>query len=173
MNQPTHQKPIRAGLFGTVEHAEKAVTQLLDAGFDKSQISVICSDETKESHFEKFRPDHEVSKSGQPVIAETTFAGGALGAMVSLAGVVTTGGISVVAIGPVVVGALAGTLLGALVGRGIEDELARFYDQAVEKGEILVAVDIHEEDERQADRLATASRILESQGTKPLPLEEE
>ncbi len=90
--------------------------------------------------------------------------GGVLGALVSLAGVATTGGMGIVAIGPIFAGGVWGTLVGIFVGSGVENELARFYDQSVTKGNILVAVDIHDEDNRKAGRLTQAAHILEESG---------
>lgn len=172
MSKSIHHKPIRAGIFASVDHAEDAVRKLLDAGFDANEISVVCSEEVKHGHFQSLDPEDEEPESKRSVVAKAGFAGGALGALVSLSGVVTTGGIAIAVAGPILLGGITGTLLGLLVGQGVEDELARFYDQSVGKGDILVAVDIVEDDEQQVERLALASQILNESGTKPFPLEE-
>src|SRR5690606_4078680 len=45
------EKTIRCAVFTTIEAARVAVGRLLDAGFTQDQISVLCSDESKERHF--------------------------------------------------------------------------------------------------------------------------
>ncbi len=172
MSTSIHQEPIRAGIFTTVESADRAVAHLLDAGFQKEEITVICSDESKEQHFGSLRQREGISKTDQQGVGKSGVIGGMLGALVSLAGVATTGGLGIVAIGPIFAGGLTGTLLGIFVGSGVENELARFYDQAVTQGNILVAVDLPDEDAQKAGRLKQAARILEESGASPLPLNE-
>ena len=48
-------KPVRVGVFGSVDGADRAVHGLLDSGFTKDEITVICSDETKERFFREAR----------------------------------------------------------------------------------------------------------------------
>ena len=57
-----------------------------------------------------------------------------------------------------------------MMTRGVEKELADYYDQAVVRGKILVAA----EDRNPAGRarLAEAARVLEEAGAEPLPLRE-
>lgn len=174
MSQQTQLKPIRAGIFANVEGADLAIEELFEAGFRKEQISVVCSERGKEKHFGALRHDAtgDVTTTDRPGIVKSGVVGGALGALVSAMGVVTTGGLGILAIGPILAGGVAGTLVGSLVGRGIEDEQARFYDQAVAKGDILVSVDVHEDGPEQEQRLAEAARILTRCGADAIPLEE-
>jgi hypothetical protein len=62
-------------------------------------------------------------------------------------------------------GALAGAFTGTIVGGG---ELTDCYDQAVQRGKILVAVEI--EGEKQTPNLAEAERILTAAETDPVAL---
>jgi hypothetical protein len=57
-----------------------------------------------------------------------------------------------------------------MMTRGVEKELANFYQQAVVQGQILVAAEDH--GPNHVDRLAEAARILSGDGAKPLPLPE-
>jgi hypothetical protein len=170
MATSTHQEPIRAGVFTTVANADRAVTNLLNAGFQIDEITVVCSDKGNEQHFGSLRQEGIVETDHQGVIVSGVI-GGVLGGLVSLAGVATTGGLGILAVGPILAGGVTGTLVGIFVGSGVENELARFYDQAVEKGNILVAVDIHDEENGKA-RLALAARVLEQSGAEPLALSE-
>ena len=57
-------------------------------------------------------------------------------------------------------GAAAGGLTGALVGLGIPEHEARFYQEEIRKGRILVGV------HAQADRKAKAKTILDAAGAE-------
>jgi uncharacterized protein YcfJ len=169
---PAPEKPVRAGIFSTVAEADRAVTDLIAAGFTRDEISVICSDDAKEAHFRKF--EHE-----QPAGAHTesaAVAGGAIGAILGglagLAGVAATGGIGLLAAGAILAsaGGLTGTFVGAMMTRGVEKEVADFYDQEVRRGKLLVSVEVH--GPQAAARLARAAAILAQDGTQPFPLPE-
>src|SRR5512145_1958916 len=62
------ERPVRAGVFPTLPGAEQAVRGLLAAGFSKEQITVICSDETKEKYFREFE-HQESAGSNTPAAA--------------------------------------------------------------------------------------------------------
>ena len=58
----------------------------------------------------------------------------------------STGGLGLLVFGPMFLssacaGALVGGLVGAMTTRGIEKEIANYYDQAVVQGKILVAAE--------------------------------
>ncbi len=171
-NAPAIERPLRVAVFGTVPEADNAVAKLLEAGFTRDDISVVCSDEAIERHFGMFRKQ-EPAGTYTPVNALGGSAiGAALGGMAAIAGAVATGGISLLATGGIAAwaGGVVGGLVGAMMTRGVEKELADYYDQAVIAGDILVAVESHDDQGR--DRLPLASRILESAGAKPLKLPE-
>jgi hypothetical protein len=65
-------------------------------------------------------------------------------------------------------GAVAGGLIGAMTTRGMEKEIADYYDQAVRKGKILVGVEYEGAD--QEERLALAERLLCDAGAEPIAL---
>ena len=66
-------------------------------------------------------------------------------------------------------GGAAGGLIGLMTTRGVERELANFYQQAVLDGDILVAVDQQDAGE---PRLEQAAEILSASGARPLSLPE-
>ena len=165
------KRPVRAGVFATLQGAERAVLGLLDAGFSKDQITVICSDETKEKYFREFE-HQESAGSNTPAAAAT---GGAIGATLGAAATgavgVATGGLPLLVAGGIglMAGAVWGGFLGAMMTRGTEKEAADFYDQAVQRGKLLVAV---EESDSRDPPLADAERVLAHAGAEPLPLVE-
>jgi hypothetical protein len=166
------ERPFRAGVFNSVEQAQAAVNALQANGFTSDQITVVCSDELKERHFREF--EHwEPAGTNTPAAAAI---GSALGATVL--------GLSTAAVGSAFsldaaaamggaglwTGTIFGGFVGAMMSRGTENELADFYNQAVQDGKILVAAEAHGDDA--VARLAMASAILADKGAEPLPLAE-
>ena len=168
---PVQARPFRVGVFATVEQADKAVDELLKAGFSTKQITVVCSDAVKERHFSQLRHE-EPAGTYTPAAA---VAGGAIGAVLgglaSVVAIVGTGGIGVILAGPLFAGAgaIVGGLVGAMTTRGVERELANYYDQAVVQGKILIAVEDHSGNPQQ---LIVAERALAQVGAEPVPLPE-
>ncbi len=160
---------IRLGIFNSVEQTQTAVTRLLAAGFTREQISVICSDESKERNFEEY--DHQHGPSGQFSAADLgSRIGSTLGGLVVVATAFASGGVPLLASeGPAAwTGGVAGGFIGSLMGRGVQDELAHFYDHAVTQGKLLVAVEEQRVDFQ--DRLAQAARILADAGAETVTL---
>lgn len=163
-------RPVRAGVFADVSHAETAVRNLLQAGFAQDEVTVISSDEAKERHFREF--DHQ-EPAGTYTPATAAMGGGIgalLGGVTAAVGLATGVGAPLVAAGAFFAaagGGIAGTLIGALMSRGVERELADYYDQAVTRGDLLVAVEHHD-----PEKLSTAERIIKEAGSRPVELTE-
>jgi hypothetical protein len=161
---------VEVGVFDDVDAARQAVHGLLEAGFTDEQISVICSDQTKERYFKEF----EHQEPAGTFTPKATIAGGTIGAVVGgLAVIVSaaaTGSLALWAAGPISAwaGGVAGGLVGAMMTRGVEKELADFYQQAVVEGRILVAAEETGSDNRQT--IAKAAQVLAAAGAKPLEL---
>jgi hypothetical protein len=171
MGTTTGNRPIRAGVFATARDAKRAAERLLAAGFTGDHIIVVCSDHSKDAWFREFshqEPSGAFAPHGA-VIGST--AGAILGSLSVLGTAVATGSLALWIAGPILVlaGGAAGGLIGIMTTRGMERELANYYQQAVLDGDILVAVDQH--DASQA-RLEQASEILSASGAKPLSLRE-
>jgi outer membrane lipoprotein SlyB len=166
------EKPIEVGVFDTVEAAGNAVDGLLAAGFTVDQITVVCSDETKEQFFRAF--EHQQPAGSHD--ARATVTGGAVGALLAglsiVATAAVTGGVAILAAGPIsaVAGGVAGGFVGAMMTRGVEKSLADFYQQAVVDGRILVAAEDTGPNGEQS--LAAAASVLTSAGAKALALPE-
>ncbi|HEY3394702.1 MAG TPA: general stress protein [Lacipirellulaceae bacterium] len=170
MEKTATQKRVEVGVFTTVEDARRAVNGLLAAGFSKDNITVVCSDETKERYFREF----EHQEPAGTYTPTATIAGGTIGALLGGAAVIAsaaaTGSLALWAAGPITAwaGGVAGGLVGAMMTRGVEKELANFYQQAVIEGQILVAAEASDS----GPGLNTAAPILADAGAKPLTLPE-
>ena len=151
-----------SGLFKTRSSAQRAVEALVDYGYSRDDISLLMSDATRGREF----AIQMASKAPEGAAAGATI-GGVLGAvaagLVSL-GILVVPGVALVAAGPVVAtlaglgaGAAAGGLSGALIGLGIPEHEARFYNEAIEKGGILLGVYTHDDRTNQARRLIEAA----------------
>jgi hypothetical protein len=166
------EKPIRVGVFSSIRDADQAVHGLLNLGYTKEQITVVCSEEWKAAHFRDYHHE-DPSGAHTPAAAAVGGAIGAvLGGMTAVIGTVATGGIGLLAAGGVSAwaGGIVGGLIGAMTTRGVEKELADYYDQAVVRGKILVAAE--DRNPAGAARLAQAARVLEEAGAEPLSLRE-
>jgi hypothetical protein len=162
------KSPMEVGVFEDYQAAERAVANLVEAGFDRTSISVVCPTCSVRDF-----PDVEHVKpagSHTPVAAAT---GGVIGSMLGglvIAGIAASGGTALLVAGPLfasaaAVGGVTGAFLGAMATRGLEPEIANFYDQALEKGQILVAVDIEAGPGR-----ARAVQALHEAGAQPIAL---
>src|SRR5690349_4372082 len=76
INTPEVERPVRAGVFSTVASARKAIEMLKEGGFTSDELTVICSDETKERVFREYE-HQDPAGANTPVAAAT---GGAVGA---------------------------------------------------------------------------------------------
>ena len=167
MMSKTESTTIRVGIFAAVDRAETAIDSLIAAGIERDAISVICSDDSKVIRLEQTNGDQVDSLERDDTTITSGVAGGVIGGLAALAGVALTGGIGILAVGPIVAGGLTGTLLGVLVGKGVEEETARFYEQAVTDGNVLVAVHLDDESRAKATRV---DEVLRESGSAPVTL---
>lgn len=146
--------------FKTRNAAETAVERLVENGFSQEAISILVTDDTRNSSF----VIKEGTKSEEYTGTGAT-AGGAFGAIAALlisASIIPTGGTSLVAIGPLYAtlaglgaGSFAGGVLGALVGAGVPEHEAKLYENSLKDGSILLAVATEDKEDR-----ALAEKIL-------------
>jgi hypothetical protein len=83
-----------------------------------------------------------------------------------------TGGIGLLAAGGILAwsGGVVGGLVGAMMTRGVDKELANYYNQSVLEGKILVAAECHGPNSEA--RQARAAQILADAGAEPIALTE-
>lgn len=172
MTPSTAERPVRVGIYHNFEQADRAVAELARAGFSKNHISVICSDEAVREHFPKQVRKEPAGDHALAGIAAGSSIGAVLGGLIGVTALTTGAGLPIVAAGALgaASGALAGALPGVMSTRGVTKEMANYYDQAVEQGEILVAVE--DEGKDSAERLARAEGILRETGARPIELPE-
>jgi hypothetical protein len=147
------------GLFDQYEDADRAVSTLVNAGFNRDHLSIAVRENTMlDVDDEHLYDDTMDEASGAAVGAGTGAVGGAvLGGLTGL--LIGVGALAIPGIGPVVaagslantlgstalgagigagVGAVTGGLVGGLVDLGVPEEEAHFYAEGVKRGGILV-----------------------------------
>ncbi len=135
------------GIFRNVDKAESAVSTLVDMGIPRQKISVLMSDEVGRKNFKV----KDSSKAPEGV-ATGAVAGGAIGAIaggLTAVGTVTmTGGVGLLAAGPLVAalagggaGAGVGGLVGGLIGSGMTENEAKIVEKNLSAGSVLIGVE--------------------------------
>ena len=143
--------------FRDRESAERAYDAIAARGYDKDDIHVIMTDDTRKRLFK----DGKETKMGNKAL-EGAGVGGAVGGAVGAAAVgfaaaaaaLTVPGIGLVIAGPIAgalaggaAGATAGGLIGTLVGAGIPEEHAKTYERDLKDGGIIVGVEPRDDED--------------------------
>ena len=157
------------GIFPTEDAAERAVDQLVSAGFSNSDISALLPDNetTRAFAHEKHTKAPEGTTTGA---ATGGVVGGTLGLLAGIGALAIPGVGPLIAAGPIVAalagagaGGAVGGLLGALVGMGIPEYEAKRFEGAVKDGGTLVSVHCDYSDE-----IATAKRVMKEAGGRDI-----
>ena len=168
MHQENVDQAIRAGFFGTVAAADRAVRNLLAAGFTKDELAVICPEKFKDQFMPNVPQAEEPGTSAAEGMAAGGVFGATLGGLALAAAAIGTGGLALVPAAAVLVGggALAGTFSGLVMADGYGKGVGEYYEQAMQLGKIVVGVDIEGADTQ--DRLNQAAHILAEAGAEYL-----
>jgi len=149
------------GLFKDRDSAERAYNSLSERGYDKKDVNLVMSDETRKQHFSG---DSSAETELGSKAAEGAGIGGAIGGTIgAIAAAIAAVGTSIVVpgLGLVVAGPLAaalagagaggvtGGLLGALIGWGIPEERVAHYENGIKNGGILMGVKPRSTDDAQ------------------------
>lgn len=157
------------GVFDTRSQAELALEELRQAGFHDSQLAMVMHRDPKETvEVTDLDAAKAAQVSGESKAGEGAAIGAASGAVVGGAiGVATA---LIPGVGPVIslgtlaatvfgvaAGAAGGGLVGTLIGLDFPEEEARFYEQELKAGRILVGV-------KAEDRESEAEAIMRRYG---------
>tara|TARA_R110000782_G_scaffold13976_5_gene40936 strand:+ start:17720 stop:18217 length:498 start_codon:yes stop_codon:yes gene_type:complete len=144
---------VLTAIFETHTEAARAIESLAAAGFGHDEISFVASDEFDVDSFGV--ETHSKLPEGAAIGAG---AGGALGAVVAgltLIGAVGSGGLGLIAAGPLVAalagagaGAAGGSVVGGLIGLAIPEHEVKHYEEALENGHVLVGVECETSEQR-------------------------
>ena len=153
------------GLYPSVERAERAVDQLVDAGFSNADVSVLMADTqgSKDFAHEKQTKAPEGTTTG---VAAGGTIGGTLGLLAGIGALAIPGVGPFIAAGPIMgalaglgVGGAVGGLVGALVGMGIPEYEAKRYEGRITSGGVLLSVHCDT-----SEQIAKAKDVLKHSG---------
>lgn len=138
------------GLFRDRESAENAYRTINSRGYDKDDVNLLMSEDTRNKHFKETDVDTDLGNKALEGTGTGAAIGGTLGAIA--AAVVAVGSVAIPGVGILVAGPIAaalagagaggvvGGLIGALVGAGIPEERAKVYDKGIQEGGIVMGV---------------------------------
>jgi hypothetical protein len=147
-----------SGVFADVENAEKAVIALQRRGFGREEITVLMPEELRSRFDETAVVEVEKKSKAAQGLGAGGAIGGALGAIVGAVAAAGTSlilpGFGLVVAGPLAAalagagaGGAAGGLLGALIGAGVPEYQAKYYEQKLKEGGIVVGAETRSEGE--------------------------
>lgn len=147
----------------TQDQAQQILNRLRSEGFSVMDTSIVM---TKGEELARIEQEQTAGKRTGAAAALGAATGGALGILIGLATFVIPGLEPFLAAGPIVAAladaAAAGTvgaIAGALVGMRVSDDKAKFFEEAVKQGSVLISA--HTTDSAKA---AIAKRIFEEHG---------
>lgn len=139
------------GLFHDRDSAESAYQALGERGYDKNDVNLVMSDETRKRHFSGSGQETELGNKAAEGAGVGGAIGGTIGAIAAAVAAVGTSiaipGLGLVVAGPIAAalagagaGGATGGLIGALVGAGIPEERVKHYEEGIKNGGILMGV---------------------------------
>lgn len=145
------------GLYDSYADAQQAYRDLLAAGFDSKNVSLIANDVARSGIGTETAEPGAASDSAFAEGAGTgALAGGITGLIIGLAALAVPGIGPVLAIGPLAglvggaaVGLVIGGILGALIDVGVPEQHAQYYAEGVRRGGSVVTV---QTDDQSAER---------------------
>ena len=144
--------PYVTGLFPDRESAERAYQGVVDRGYERDDIDLVMSDDTRERHFAGTGAQTtELGTKAAEGAGIGAGIGGTVGAIAASVAAIGTSialpGLGLVIAGPVAAalagagaGGAAGTLVGALIGWNIPEERVKEYEAGIKQGGILMGV---------------------------------
>ena len=138
------------GLFRDRESAERAYGSLSERGYGKDDVNLMMSDDTRKKYFSDDDDSEFGTKAWEGAGKGAAIGGGVGATLAAIAAIGTTlalPGLGLLIAGPIAAGlagagagALTGGLIGALVGHGIPEEHAKYYEQGLREGGIVMGV---------------------------------
>jgi uncharacterized protein (TIGR02271 family) len=140
-------------LFSDRQSAECAYRTISGRGYDKDDVNVIMSDETRKSQYaeDSAGGDTELGNKAMEGTAAGAGIGGTVGAVIGAIAAIGTSialpGLGLLIAGPIAgalvgagAGGITGGLIGALVGSGIPEEHAAEYETGIKSGGTVLGV---------------------------------
>lgn len=166
--ETTQEKAI-VGVFATREEAQRAIRQLIEAGFDPESIGFASRESSDDVGDVPMEDVEELDEEATSGAVGGVVTGGALGGLLGAGAAFLIPGVGpIVAAGilaaGVAAGAFAGGLYGPFIKMGATEEEAHYYDQEFRAGASLVIV-------QAPDREAEVRDIFRANGVRNIERE--
>lgn len=143
--------PMVTALFNDRDSAERAYQSATDMGYQRDDVNLVMSDDTRKRHFTGAGAQTELGNKAAEGAGIGGAIGGTLGAIAAALAAVGTSialpGLGLVIAGPLAAalagagaGGITGGLVGALIGAGIPEERVKHYEEGIKSGGILMGV---------------------------------
>jgi uncharacterized protein (TIGR02271 family) len=149
----TGNSPVVTALFRDRESAECAYRAISSRGYDKDDVNVMMSDETRQKHYSEGSDGGDTELGSKALEGTGTGAGigGTVGAIIGAIAAIGTSvalpGLGLLIAGPIAgalvgagAGGITGGLIGALVGSGIPEDTAQEYETGIKSGGTVLGV---------------------------------
>jgi hypothetical protein len=146
------------GLFRDRESAERAYGSLSSRGYDKDDVNLLMSDETRKKHFTDDGRETELGNKALEGAGTGAAIGGTVGATLAAIAAIGTSvalpGLGLIVAGPLAAalagagaGGATGGLIGALIGAGIPEERVKHYETGLKEGGIVMGVNARSDED--------------------------
>lgn len=147
----TTESRMLSGMFNDRKSTENAYKTLQERGYEKDDINLVMSDETRKKYFSGEYKDTEVGTKAAESAGKGSAIGGTIGAIAGVIAAIGTSiaipGLGIVIAGPIAAGlagagagSVTGGIIGALVGAGIPEARAELYESGIKEGQIFIGV---------------------------------
>jgi hypothetical protein len=137
-----------AGVFASIADAEKVARQMEGFGIPRQDINIVAGNDAHR-HDEYLKKAKSGSEGTASAAASAASFGGGVGILAGLAALIIPGVGPIIAGGALAtvltglgIGAAAGGLVGAFVNMGISHDEAGLYEEAVRRGNIVLAAQV-------------------------------
>jgi hypothetical protein len=168
------------GTYDNLQTAYAVANDLINAGYSRSDISVVANDAKNEytPHVNVNRTDVNRADINRVDTGDDVAKGAGIGAAIGGLGglLVGLGALAIPGVGPVIaagpllaaltgagVGAVTGGIVGALVDLGIPDEDAHLYSEGLRRGHVLVIAQIPDADANEVTRIMERPGLVDIQ----------
>ena len=140
-------------IFENENDAREALYSLEHKGYTRDEITLLMSQKTFDAKHMKFMTQTKVPEGAAVGAGLGGLAGALAGALVAVGSATLTGGVGLFAAGPIVaalagagVGTAAGGMIGSLLALGFSEKQARYIDEKLSDGHVVVDIILHDHD---------------------------
>ncbi|MBD0325971.1 MAG: hypothetical protein ICV68_06055 [Pyrinomonadaceae bacterium] len=154
----TGRSRLVTGMFRDRESAERAYGSLTSRGYDKDDVNLLMSDETRKRHFTDDGRETELGNKALEGAGTGAAIGGTVGATLAAIAAIGTSvalpGLGLIVAGPLAAGlagagagGATGGIIGALIGAGIPEERVKHYETGLKEGGIVMGVNARSDED--------------------------